>query len=51
MYLFLMRICVKPFYNGIDNLYSLAEYFEVTEEYMRNCIQFYQNKYGEILYA
>lgn len=34
--------------NGIDTLYSLAEYFEVTEEYMKNAINFYQSKYGLI---
>ena len=38
----------KAFSNGINTVYSLAEYFEVTEEYMRNCINFYTNKYGLI---
>lgn len=32
--------------NGIRDLYSLAEYFDVTTEYMYNAIDFYTNKYG-----
>lgn len=32
--------------NGIRDLYSLAEYFNVTAEYMYNAIDFYTNKYG-----
>ena len=35
----------EKIYKGL-NLYELAEYFEVTIEYMRNCIEFYINKYG-----
>ena len=29
-------------------LVGLANYFEVTEEYMKRCIEFYKNKYGEV---
>lgn len=32
--------------NGIEDLYSLANYFDVTVEYMQNAIIFYKNKYG-----
>lgn len=32
--------------NGIRDLYSLAEHFNVTAEYMYNAIDFYTNKYG-----
>lgn len=34
--------------NGINDIYQLADYFEVTIEYMRNAIEFYQAKYGFI---
>lgn len=39
-----LKLAIK---NGINNLYSLAEYFEVTVQYMKNAIQFYINKYGD----
>lgn len=32
--------------NGFNTVYSLAEYFEVTEDYMNKAINFYTNKYG-----
>ena len=28
------------------SLYELADYFEVEPEYMKNCIDFYESKYG-----
>lgn len=28
------------------NIYELSDYFEVTEEYMQNAIEFYRGKYG-----
>ena len=31
---------------GITLLWELADYFEVTNEYMQNCLDFYFNKYG-----
>ncbi len=43
-----LKLAIK---NGINTLYSLANYFDVTEEYMQNCINFYYSKYGEVLYA
>lgn len=33
---------------GITKIYELAEYFDVTVEFMQNCITFYTNKYGYI---
>ena len=33
---------------GFTNLYSFADYFEVTVEYMKNAIDFYVEKYGFI---
>ena len=34
--------------NGINTIYALADYFEVTEDYMSNAIKFYKDKYGYI---
>ena len=33
--------------SGINTIYALAEYFEVTVEYMKNAIEFYINKFGD----
>ena len=38
----------KAILKGIDNLYYLAEYFDVTAEYMNKAIEFYKGKYGGI---
>ena len=38
----------KAIKNGITTIYSLADYFEVTVEYMQNAINFYTEKYGII---
>lgn len=35
--------------NGLYEIYQLADYFEVTYEYMQNAINFYQSKYGVIV--
>ena len=32
--------------NGIQSIYELAEYFDVTIEYMKNAIEFYTEKFG-----
>ena len=34
--------------NGINTLYSLADYFDVTYEYMHNAVIFYTENYGTI---
>lgn len=38
-----LRLAVK---NGMRDLYTLANYFDVTAEYMQKAINFYINKYG-----
>lgn len=38
-----LKIALK---NGIKNIYDLANYFNVTSDYMQNAINFYINKYG-----
>ena len=33
-----------------DTIKKLADYFEVTNEYMQNCLDFYFNKYGNTFF-
>ncbi len=40
---------IKASFKCCSNLYELAEYLNVTEEFLRDTLQHYQNKYG--LYA
>jgi len=35
--------------NGYKNVYELAEYFDVTEDFMNEAILYYQRKYGRYL--
>lgn len=44
-----LRNLIKASYSGCTNLYELAEYLDVTEEFLKDTLQYYQNKYG--LYA
>ncbi len=39
----------KALKSGIDTIYNLAEYFNVTVDYMKQAINFYEDKYGYIL--
>ena len=41
------KVLKEKILNGFD-IYQLAEYFEVTIEYMQNAIEFYKSKYGFI---
>lgn len=36
----------KAIRNGFHTIYELADFFDVTIEYMQNAIEFYINKYG-----
>lgn len=38
---------VQAYEAGCTNRYETAEYLEVTEEFLEECIQCYQDKYGE----
>lgn len=38
----------KAIKSGFNTIYELADYFDVTIEYMQNAIKFYQDKYGYI---
>jgi len=37
---------VKAFENGCRTLYEMAEYLEVTEEFLSDALQYYKRKYG-----
>ena len=38
-----LKLAVKQ---GLNDIYKLADYFDVTIEYMHNVLEFYTNKYG-----
>lgn len=40
---------IKASFEGCSNLYELAEYLDVTEAFLKDALEYYQNKYG--LYA
>ena len=44
-----LKTLISASYDGCTNLYELAEYLDVTEEFLKDTLQYYQNKYG--LYA
>lgn len=37
---------VRAFEHGCQNWFEIAEYLEVTEEFLEECIECYRNKYG-----
>lgn len=37
---------IRAFEHGCKNLYETAEFLEVTEEYLQECIDCYRDKYG-----
>lgn len=41
-----LRIIIEAYHYGISNLYELAEYTELSEEYIIKVIEFYKKKYG-----
>lgn len=41
-----LRIIIEAYHYGISNLYELAEYVELSEEYIIKVIDFYKKKYG-----
>ena len=38
---------IRAYEESCRNLYEMAEYLDVTEEYLRNALQCYKSKYGE----
>lgn len=41
-----LKNLIKASREGITNLYELADYLDVTEEFLKDTLQYYQNKYG-----
>lgn len=37
---------IRAYEHGCRNRYEIAEYLEVTEGYLEECLEFYRNKYG-----
>ena len=37
---------IRAYQDGIQGTYSLAEYFNVTEDFLLQAIEYYKNKYG-----
>ena len=37
---------IRAFEHGCKNRHETAEYLEVTEEYLQECIEYYRDKYG-----
>ena len=37
--------------NGIRNRYELAEYLEVTEEFLTSALKYYKDKYGKMCFV
>ena len=38
---------INAYKHGCQNLYEMAEYLDVTEEFLRKALQRYKNRYGE----
>lgn len=38
---------IRAYEHGCKDKYEIAEYLDVTEEYLEDCIDCYQDKYGE----
>lgn len=41
-----LRGIIQAYEAGCQNSYEIAEYLEVTEEYLQDCIECYRDKYG-----
>lgn len=41
-----LRIIIEAYHYGISNLYELAEYVELSEQYITKVINYYKKKYG-----
>jgi len=44
-----LKSIIKVSYSGCTNLHELAEHLDVTEEFLKEALEYYQSKYG--LYA
>lgn len=41
-----LRIIVEAYHYGVSNLYELAQYVQLSEEYIAEILKHYKNKYG-----
>ena len=41
-----LRIIVEAYYYGVSSLYELADYVQLSEEYIVEILEHYKNKYG-----
>lgn len=41
---------VKAYKHGCSSLYEMADYLEVTEEFLRDALEYYRSKYGICAY-
>lgn len=41
-----LKSLIKASYNGCSNLYELAEYLDVTEEFLKDTLNYYESKFG-----
>jgi len=41
-----LKSLIKASYNGCTNLYELAEYLDVTEEFLKCTLNYYESKFG-----
>ncbi|MGX0157591.1 uncharacterized protein DUF955 [Staphylococcus cohnii] len=41
-----LRLIIEAYHYGISNLHELAEYVELSEEYIIKVVEFYKKKYG-----
>jgi len=41
-----LKSLIKASYNGCTDLYELAEYLDVTEEFLKDTLNYYESKFG-----
>lgn len=44
-----LRKIIDAYYEGYTDYYEVAEYLEVTEEFLKHSIAYYKNKYGNVV--
>lgn len=45
-----LRLIIEAYYHGVSNLYELADYVQLSEEYILKVIDVYKKKYGLDVY-
>ncbi|EAG7825415.1 ImmA/IrrE family metallo-endopeptidase [Listeria monocytogenes] len=44
-----LRKIIDAYYEGFTEYYEVADYLEVTEEFLKYSIKYYKNKYGNVV--